>query len=408
MQNGTRVCIHCSAPRWHWQQSGILAPSPALMFARLTHLALLSPLGLRRSLVRSKNPGKESAGTWARPGQTDHHYKCHPSQHKLSPSSHLLLSRVTCFSVLRPSSEGPARVTQRAGGRGHVPPGDGAQVHLLPRIPRGRLRPRQVFPLQHHGSVVWARPHLQAWVSDVSTNWLSDEILSNISAITCGEPEDIPAGILERKCQTFGCRISYTCEPGYQLAGRTHRYCQADGSWSPQLLPECKRELKLVIMTSNAPETVHVVCAGYLLFRPWLVSHKYVTLFQPSPAPLPRIQPLVAWCSTRWPTTPWSPTSATTATWSSGRLCGGVTGARGGPGSSPSAEVTLTLTLGQHQTHCCDICRAIPQNIVNTKTFELKVVTTGDYELVKEIWWGQLDKIRSYTTVCKPNLFDQQ
>ena len=29
------------------------------------------------------------------------------------------------------------------------------------------------------------------------------------SAITCGEPEDIPAGILERKCQTFGCRISY-------------------------------------------------------------------------------------------------------------------------------------------------------------------------------------------------------
>ena len=76
----------------------------------------------------------------------------------------------------------------------------------------------------------------------------------DISAITCGEPEDIPAGILERKCQTFGCRISYTCEPGYQLAGRTHRYCQADGSWSPQLLPECKRELELVIMTSNAPQ----------------------------------------------------------------------------------------------------------------------------------------------------------
>ena len=27
-----------------------------------------------------------------------------------------------------------------------------------------------------------------------------------ISAIRCGEPEDIPNGILERKCQTFGCR----------------------------------------------------------------------------------------------------------------------------------------------------------------------------------------------------------
>ena len=107
MQNGTRVCIHCSAPRWHWQQSGILAPSPALMFARLTHLAL----GLRRSLVRSKNPGKESAGTWTRPGQTDHHYKCHPSQHKLSPSSHLLRVSVYCAHpprVQHGSHNGPA------------------------------------------------------------------------------------------------------------------------------------------------------------------------------------------------------------------------------------------------------------------------------------------------------------
>ena len=34
----------------------------------------------------------------------------------------------------------------------------------------------------------------------------------------------------------------YSCEPGYQLSGRTHRYCQADGAWSPHLLPECKRE----------------------------------------------------------------------------------------------------------------------------------------------------------------------
>ena len=81
-------------------------------------------------------------------------------------------------------------------------------------------------------------------------------------AIRCGEPEDIMNGILERKCQvlysistsisiiststtlstmsflialpwrsdhstwyfqTFGCRISYACEPGYQLLGRTHR-----------------------------------------------------------------------------------------------------------------------------------------------------------------------------------------
>lgn len=54
---------------------------------------------LRRSLVRSKNPGKESAGTWTGPGQTDHHYKCHPSQHKHSPSSHLLTSHVSRVRV---------------------------------------------------------------------------------------------------------------------------------------------------------------------------------------------------------------------------------------------------------------------------------------------------------------------
>ena len=47
---------------------------------------------------------------------------------------------------------------------------------------------------------------------------------------------------MERKCQTFGCRISYKCRAGYELDGRQHRYCQADGSWSPRLLPECVRK----------------------------------------------------------------------------------------------------------------------------------------------------------------------
>lgn len=47
---------------------------------------------------------------------------------------------------------------------------------------------------------------------------------------------------MERKCQTFGCRISYKCRAGYELDGRQHRYCQADGSWSPRILPQCLRK----------------------------------------------------------------------------------------------------------------------------------------------------------------------
>ena len=65
-----------------------------------------------------------------------------------------------------------------------------------------------------------------------------------ISAIRCGEPEEIQNGDVDRKCQTFGCRISYQCRAGYELVGRQHRYCQADGSWSPRILPECVRKYR--------------------------------------------------------------------------------------------------------------------------------------------------------------------
>ncbi len=64
------------------------------------------------------------------------------------------------------------------------------------------------------------------------------------AAIRCSEPEEIPNGDVDRKCQTFGCRISYKCRAGYELDGRQHRYCQADGSWSPRILPECVRKYR--------------------------------------------------------------------------------------------------------------------------------------------------------------------
>ena len=215
-----------------------------------------SALGLRRSLVRSKNPGKESPGTGTRPGQTDRHYKCHPSQHKhqdLSTQSHMSMFQFTALTH-RVSSTAPitARRTRpsspwRPCWSTPATPDTSRSASPTPSVSSTTPRRSGLGPTSPASVSPWRQQSLTQWWDPL-----------NISAITCGEPEDIPAGILERKCQTFGCRISYTCEPGYQLAGRTHRYCQADGSWSPQLLPECKRELKLVIMTSNAPETVLV------------------------------------------------------------------------------------------------------------------------------------------------------
>ena len=72
---------------------------------------------------------------------------------------------------------------------------------------------------------------------------------SSSTAIRCSDPDQIENGDVERKCQTFGCRISYKCRAGYELDGRQHRYCQADGSWSPRLLPECVRKGLLFLLS---------------------------------------------------------------------------------------------------------------------------------------------------------------
>ena len=145
-----------------------------------------------------------------------------------------------------------------------------------------------------------------------------------------------------------------------------------------------------------------MVCASYLLFWAWLVSHKYVTLFQRSPVPLPRTRPSGEWCSTRSPTTPSSLTSVTMATWSWGRASGDAIGAKSGLDSSPSAEVRT-------ETHCCDMCRAIPQNIVKLELTSWKLLQRVTMSLsTRYDEANYLDKIRNYTTVCKPNLLDHQ
>lgn len=157
--------------------------------------------------------------------------------------------------------------------------GDSAQIRLLSRLCHGRFCPCQMLPLQRHGSVVWPRYYMQRCVLAVLSAWAKIFLKENftcelflvfelagiyiyiyisfLAAIRCSDPDPIENGDVERKCQTFGCRISYKCRAGYELDGRQHRYCQADGSWSPRILPQCVRKWILVICGLKLPTYIY-------------------------------------------------------------------------------------------------------------------------------------------------------
>nr|XP_040565063.1 sushi, von Willebrand factor type A, EGF and pentraxin domain-containing protein 1-like isoform X2 [Lepeophtheirus salmonis] len=85
----------------------------------------------------------------------------------------------------------------------------------------------------------WEIVGVEERVCQSDGHWSNEEPYCKKRAIKCSEPEEVLNGDVDRKCQTFGCRISYQCRAGYELQGRQHRYCQADGSWSPRMLPQC-------------------------------------------------------------------------------------------------------------------------------------------------------------------------
>ena len=66
------------------------------------------------------------------------------------------------------------------------------------------------------------------------------------------------------------------------------RYCQADGSWSPKVLPECKRESVHHLQEQNQDDFPHQRCPVLSLW----------------------IRRLVESCTTAWPTTPSSGSSS--------------------------------------------------------------------------------------------------
>ena len=96
--------------------------------------------------------------------------------------------------------------------------------------------------------------------------------------------------------QHYLARISYTCQSGFTLSGRKHRYCQADGSWSPTELPDCSRKNISSPLSASLSSTV-------TLLQPWAARSRSTPVTGGS-------------SSTPSPSTLWYHTSVTTATWS--------------------------------------------------------------------------------------------
>lgn len=63
-----------------------------------------------------------------------------------------------------------------------------------------------------------------------------------VVARSCGEPGDVPHGWVTADCHTFGCRAVVQCGQGFELVGKSERYCQSDGVWAPKELPTCVRK----------------------------------------------------------------------------------------------------------------------------------------------------------------------
>ena len=178
MQNGARPCILPACTRvtlgTKWNPRSISALSSP-MFA-----SPRSALGLRRSLVRSKNLGKESPGTGTRPGQTDRHYKCHPSQHK-HRSSHL--SHVTRVHVSVYCAH-PPRVQHGS----HNGPADAAQ------FPLETVLKYTCYP----GYLAVGFAHAKCFLYNTTAQWFGPDLTCKRKSLASAESDSVM-----RSSQTF-------------------------------------------------------------------------------------------------------------------------------------------------------------------------------------------------------------
>ncbi|XP_075238075.1 hig-anchoring scaffold protein isoform X6 [Lycorma delicatula] len=88
-----------------------------------------------------------------------------------------------------------------------------------------------------HGYVTNGFPRAKCLAIDNMASWYGPDI--SCEPRSCGPPQDTAHGWHAGECYTYGCRVSYHCADGFELVGRSERFCQADGTWSPKELPAC-------------------------------------------------------------------------------------------------------------------------------------------------------------------------
>lgn len=97
--------------------------------------------------------------------------------------------------------------------------------------------------VQYHcytGYVTAGFPRAKCLAIDGQASWYGPDI--QCEPRSCGQPPDPSHGWHAGECYTYGCRITYHCSEGYELVGKSERFCQATGDWSPKELPTCVRK----------------------------------------------------------------------------------------------------------------------------------------------------------------------
>lgn len=95
----------------------------------------------------------------------------------------------------------------------------------------------------HTGYVTAGFPRAKCLAIDGQASWYGPDI--QCEPRSCGQPPDPSHGWHAGECYTFGCRITHHCSEGYELVGKSERFCQATGDWAPKELPTCVRKYYL-------------------------------------------------------------------------------------------------------------------------------------------------------------------
>lgn len=101
----------------------------------------------------------------------------------------------------------------------------------------------------HTGYATAGFPRAKCLAIEGHASWYGPDV--QCEPKSCGQPTDPSHGWHAGECYTFGCRITYHCSEGYDLVGKSERFCQAQGDWSPKELPTCVRKYSELVTTES-------------------------------------------------------------------------------------------------------------------------------------------------------------